>query len=53
MGGEALGLVKILCQYRGKPGPGSGSGWVGKQGVEKFCIVVINFSIQLLVVISQ
>jgi hypothetical protein len=29
MGGEALGLAKILCpsQYRG-----SGSGWVGEQG---------------------
>jgi hypothetical protein len=21
-----------MSQYRGKPGPGSGSGWVGEQG---------------------
>jgi hypothetical protein len=33
MGGKALGLVKIyMFQYRGMPGPGSRSGWVGKQG---------------------
>jgi hypothetical protein len=32
MGGEAPGLVKIICpKYRGMPGPGSGSGWVGEQ----------------------
>jgi hypothetical protein len=35
MGGEALGIVKIICNdhmYRGMPGPGSRSGWVEKQG---------------------
>jgi hypothetical protein len=32
MGGDALGIVKIICpQYRGMPGPGSRSGWVGEQ----------------------
>jgi hypothetical protein len=32
MGGEALGLVKILCpSNRGMPGPRSRSGWVGEQ----------------------
>jgi hypothetical protein len=34
MGGEALGPVKALSQYRGMPGPGSRSGWVGEQGKE-------------------
>jgi len=34
MGGEALGLVKIIFPpYRGMPGLGSGSEWVGEQGV--------------------
>jgi hypothetical protein len=34
LGGEALGLAKIIYrpQYRGMPGPGSRSGWVGEQG---------------------
>jgi hypothetical protein len=33
MGGEALGLYEgSMPQYRGMPGPGSGSGWVGEQG---------------------
>jgi hypothetical protein len=32
MGGEALGLAKIMTQYRRMPEPGSGSGWVGEQG---------------------
>ena len=34
MRGKALGLVKegSMPQYRGLPGQGSGSGWVGKQG---------------------
>ena len=26
MGGEALGLTKIICP-KGVPGPGSGNGW--------------------------
>jgi hypothetical protein len=30
MGGEALVPVKV-SQYRGMPGPGRGSGWVGEQ----------------------
>jgi hypothetical protein len=30
MGGEALGFGKII--YRGMSGPGSRSGYVGKQG---------------------
>jgi hypothetical protein len=33
MGGEVLGLAKIIYpQCRGMLGPGSKSGWVGKQG---------------------
>jgi hypothetical protein len=33
MGGEALGPVKVLCpSVGGKPGPESGSRWVGDQG---------------------
>ena len=33
MGGEALGIVKIICPSTGEmPGPGSGSGWVAGQG---------------------
>jgi hypothetical protein len=28
-----LGLAKYMPQYRGKPRPRSGSGWVGEQGV--------------------
>jgi hypothetical protein len=36
MGGEALGPVKVLCpQYRGLPGPGSGSGWGGEGGEDR------------------
>ena len=32
MRGEALGLVKIICpKYRGMPGPGNRSVWVGEQ----------------------
>jgi hypothetical protein len=27
-----LGLINYVPQYRGMPGPGSGSGWVGEQG---------------------
>jgi hypothetical protein len=33
MGGEALGLVNVLCpQYRGMPGQGIEVEWVGEQG---------------------
>jgi hypothetical protein len=33
VGGEALGLCEdSMPQYRGRPGPGSRSGWVGDQG---------------------
>jgi hypothetical protein len=33
LGGEALGLAKIICpQYREMPGPGRWSRWVGEQG---------------------
>jgi hypothetical protein len=32
MGGEALGPVYTMPQYRGLAGPGSRSGWVGEQG---------------------
>jgi hypothetical protein len=32
MGGEALGLAEdSMPKYRGMPGSGSGSGWVGEQ----------------------
>jgi hypothetical protein len=27
-----LGLANYMPQYRGTPGPRSGSGWVGEQG---------------------
>jgi hypothetical protein len=37
MEGEALGLAK-MTQYRGMPGPGSWSGWVGEQGGGRGCI---------------
>jgi hypothetical protein len=34
MGGESLGPVKAqwILQYKGMPGPGSRSGWIGEQG---------------------
>jgi hypothetical protein len=34
MGGEALGIVKIICmpQYREMPCPGSRSGWFREKG---------------------
>jgi hypothetical protein len=33
MGGEALGIAKIICLSTGEmPGPGNRSGWVGEQG---------------------
>jgi hypothetical protein len=36
MGGEVLVPVKALMpQYRGMPGPGSRSGWVGELGKGK------------------
>jgi hypothetical protein len=36
VGKRGLSLVKNhMPQYRGMPGPGSGSGWVGEQGRER------------------
>jgi hypothetical protein len=32
MGGEPLGPVKVLCQYRGMPGLGMGVGGLGSRG---------------------
>jgi hypothetical protein len=29
-----IGLANFICQYRGTPGPKSGSGWVGAGGGE-------------------